>query len=377
MKNKKPHLNIVALAIRNPLVRLLPFVAVVLLLLLTTLPARADEFDTQIKELNDSIASSQAQISTLKKQQNTLNNKIASLNAEIGSINYQIQLNELKRQKVESEIKKVTLELAQKKEFLAENIRLIYKQSSITPLEMLFGSDSIGAFVDQMQYLESIKESVQKATVRIAELKNLLEDEKKQLVGLISAQEAQQSGLATARSEQAGLLATTQGQEAAYQQIVSASNKKLQGIYAERASRDAANGTSVNVGGTGGYPYYNADPSIPRCYQGYSDPWGYCYRQCTSYAAWRRRAIGRQPYPNYWGNAAQWTNHAAWDDTPEIGDIAVWPAYSQPGVGSAGHVAIVEAVNGNGTIDVSEYNWRPFEYTYRGNVPTSGLRFIH
>lgn len=376
MKNKKPQTKAIALVLKNPLTRLLPLAIAVLLLLLSR-TAKADEFDAQIQQLNDNIASSQAQISHLKKEQNTLNNKIASLNAEIANINFQIQLNRVKRRKVESDIARVTRELEIKKQVLAENIRVIYKQGQITPLEMLFGSDSIGQFVDQLQYLESIKAAVEEATKKIAALKQQLEDEKKQLVGLISAQEAQQAGLATARAEQAHLLAVTQGQEAVYQEIVSDSNKQLQGIYAERARRDAANGTSVNVGGTGGYPYYDADPSIARCYQGYHDPWGYCYRQCTSYAAWKRRAIGRSPYPYYWGNAAQWTNHASWNTTPIIGAIAVWPAYSQPGVGEAGHVAMVEAVNGNGTIDVSEYNWRPFEYTYRGNVPISGLRFIH
>ena len=54
---------------------------------------------------------------------------------------------------------------------------------------------------------------------------------------------------------------------------------------------------------------------------------------------------------------------------PQVGAAISWEA---GGLTSAwGHVAIVEAVNSDGTIDVSEYNWIKYSYSYRKNVTPS------
>jgi surface antigen len=39
-----------------------------------------------------------------------------------------------------------------------------------------------------------------------------------------------------------------------------------------------------------------------------------------------------------------------------------------PYLGGYGHVAIVEAVNGDGTVAISEYNWVPYKYSFRAVV---------
>jgi surface antigen len=52
--------------------------------------------------------------------------------------------------------------------------------------------------------------------------------------------------------------------------------------------------------------------------------------------------------------------------SPQVGAIVSWPAGI---LGAWGHVAIVEGVNANGTINVSEYNWVRYSYSERYNVP--------
>lgn len=339
-------------------------------------PALADEFSAREKELQNSISNSQNQISSLRRQQDTLNNKIAILNAEIAAINAQLRLSQFKEQQLRSEIAAAEASLVKQKELLGENIRIIYQSARVSALEMLASSNSFTDFIDKRQYLDSVMNNVTKSIDAIAVLKQQLEEQRTQVAALIAEQKAQQASLNYQYSQQASLLAQTKGLEASYQKSVSDSNAALKGIYAERAKRDAANNTTVSTGGTGGYPWANG----PRCsVEGcVNDGYTFYIRQCTSYGAWWRRSRGWDPVPYGWGNAYEWTNYAPNSPLPKVGAIAVWAAYSEPGIGWAGHLGIVERVNANGTIDVSEYNWRPEAYSYRSNVPVhGGMRFIY
>jgi surface antigen len=89
------------------------------------------------------------------------------------------------------------------------------------------------------------------------------------------------------------------------------------------------------------------------------DGYGYGCRQCASYAAWR---VAKETgyYPVNWGNAVDFPASAAASgyqvgSTPRPGSLAVMSA-AQAG-GPDGHVAWVEAVDGDGTIIVSQYNY--------------------
>ena len=69
--------------------------------------------------------------------------------------------------------------------------------------------------------------------------------------------------------------------------------------------------------------------------------------------------LGR-PVGSFWGNASTWALNAraagfVVDNTPEVGAIAQWNAFAGDS-GYAGHVGIVESVNSNGTITISEMN---------------------
>jgi surface antigen len=129
---------------------------------------------------------------------------------------------------------------------------------------------------------------------------------------------------------------------------------------------------------TGGYPYYNMPCVVPPygttgtgywC-SGYNwgtipnntsnaselSPYGYDYRNCTDYVAWKLSTLGVQPaqYKGL-GNADTWGSNAAShglvdNGSPKVGSVAVSTA------GTFGHVAFVTAVNGT-NITVSQYNY--------------------
>ena len=126
------------------------------------------------------------------------------------------------------------------------------------------------------------------------------------------------------------------------------------------------------------YPFQNAPycpiaTPPPQCSSDTLDPYGFFYRECTSYAAWRmNRNAGtidpKHPYffnamdNKHWGIASNWSLNAsrlgyAVGPTPQAGDIAQW-ADGQCGTPcKGGHVAYVEQVNQDGSIVVSEYNY--------------------
>jgi surface antigen len=134
------------------------------------------------------------------------------------------------------------------------------------------------------------------------------------------------------------------------------------------------------------YPYKNSTPDTV-------DPWNFYTRECTSYVAWRmNRDAGSTTSPYWftnnsldgasclWGNAENWDDNAASlgfviDNVPEVGAIAQWNP-NESGASSWGHVACVEQVNGDGSVDVSEYNWTTqFAYDVRSN--RYAPRYIH
>lgn len=82
----------------------------------------------------------------------------------------------------------------------------------------------------------------------------------------------------------------------------------------------------------------------------------------------------------WFGNAGMWGGNAqkfgyAVDSTPTVGSIA-W--YASGTVSQYGHVALVAAVNGEGTVTVEEYNFRvSYGYDTRTIPASQPSGYIH
>lgn len=103
----------------------------------------------------------------------------------------------------------------------------------------------------------------------------------------------------------------------------------------------------------------------------------YAYGNCTWYAFERRKELGR-PIGSFWGNGADWARSGAAagfavNKSPAPGAIM------QNG-GGYGHVAIVESLNPDGSITVSEMNYAGFNVVSNRTIPASQIgryNFIH
>lgn len=106
---------------------------------------------------------------------------------------------------------------------------------------------------------------------------------------------------------------------------------------------------------------------------------GYSYGYCTWHAANRRAAIGR-PIPANLGNAITWYSRASGaglpvGNTPQAGAV-LWHANR----GGLGHVAFVESINADGSLNVSDMNWSGWGViSYRTVTPAEfgSYRFIY
>jgi surface antigen len=103
---------------------------------------------------------------------------------------------------------------------------------------------------------------------------------------------------------------------------------------------------------------------------------GYGYRNCTDYVAWRvNQEFGKKIAGL--GNATSWDNNAGRlgltvrppGQTPEAGDIAQFEGDDAHPDVSPGHVAFVESVNADGSVRAAEYNKDGLgHFDERGNV---------
>lgn len=107
---------------------------------------------------------------------------------------------------------------------------------------------------------------------------------------------------------------------------------------------------------------------------------GYAYGYCTYYAYNRRAEIGR-PIGGNWGNAVTWASMAAAagfrvDHKPEAGAVI----QNGGGWGGYGHVGVVEKVNSDGSLLVSDMNYAGWNIISTRTVPASSVanyNYIH
>ncbi len=116
------------------------------------------------------------------------------------------------------------------------------------------------------------------------------------------------------------------------------------------------------------YPFH--DVAKGSCSSGggcFIDPWRFYERECTSYVAWRLNNEFKLLELDFLfsndldgdggidlGSAISWVDGAARlgykvNYQPQVGSVAYWSNYS------SGHVAYVESINVDGTVNVSEY----------------------
>lgn len=331
------------------------------------LEQKQSELNQQIEDSQEAAEQKEQEALTLEKQVSLLEKDISNTEAKIVETNGQIS-------QVQNEISTVKSDISETEEKLNEQIANfnqavveLYRAGRRSDMEKILGSADLAEAVEQTTYLDSLQEHVNGIVNEITDTKNnlesqktSLEDKNSNLQSLAEQQNAARRSAEAQQNQKLGLLSDTISSKEEYDALVSKLQKERSqvsaALYAERAKMVGSDGEQWGGGGSG-YPF--------SC--GIIDPWKFYSCQCTSYAAWYWNAVLGKPWTNTRpgeGSAWNWPNLArdqgySVSSTPQVGAIISWQASAL--TSGWGHVAIVEAVNGDGTIDISEYNWSPAE----------------
>lgn len=334
----------------------------------------ADASCSSISACQQQITSDSNAVTALQGEATSYQDAISKLQSQISSIQVQISLNQTKQAQLQAQIVADQAELAKDKGLLGDDLKAMYVGGSMTTVEMLATSKNLSDFVDEETYDSAVQNKIQQTLNQITTLENQLQAQKNEVDQLLATQQSQQEQIAAAQAQQQQLLAYNQSQQAAYTAQVAQNQQKLNDlIAAQRAANESNTGGGYYFihfpgpilrdpcpnGACGGtsYPYANYPFSMstaPGCVDGDGpDQWGYCTRQCVSYAAWAVAYSGRQA-PVDWGDANSWVPSAraagiSFDGYPQVGDVAIDVE------GYWGHAMYVEGVSGN-QILVSQYN---------------------
>lgn len=375
----------------SPLILSVPVAA--LMMTVFTPSAQAASIDDQINQLKQNSAQAAQNKQQLGAEANNLAGTIAALQAEIAVLDKQVAGTEQKIASLKNDIAAAEAELAHQRSLLGINMKVMYTGQDISTLEMLASSKNLSHFMDREEYHADVQAKIDSATKRIEKLSAQLNAEKQSVENMLSDQKAMQSNLAARRAENSRLLSLNQEQQQAFQNSLNASSAQIAELQKQQAAENkkglVSPPSTKNVSSVVSKPAQNqaAAPKAPvgTAYpwanvpfpNSMPDPWGMYKRQCVSYTAWKVANSGRHmPYWGGRGNAKLWDDNARRagipvDNNPRVGDVAVSNA------GTYGHVMYVEAVHGDGTITVSQYN-----ADWKGNYSearrkAANLAFVH
>ncbi len=339
-------------------------------------PVHADDLQPLIDAVTRQIQDNQAIVNQKQAEGDSLQNRLTAIQAELSAARSNLELTRLRIGQTKLDRKNAQASLEKTTELLRQNIAAAYKQGNISPIEVFASSENLSDFVGRQEYYDSLRKKIAENVDSIKATKKQLAEFSRQLRIKEEQQRLEEKAIAAKETEQTELLAKTRGDEATYRALVAADTVRLETLRAQQIAAIAAQSLGRDFSLTTDYPWTTVEPFPSRGV----DPWGFYYRQCTSYAAWKRASIGR-PLPA-WGflgpaNAKQWPDWAGKfgmrvDTTPEVGAAAVYP------VGEYGHVMIVEGIVSNGTqVLVSEFN-ADWGGRYSQSLwPVSSLVFIH
>ena len=337
---------------------------------------RADQFDAQIKSLQQDNAAKRQAANQLAAQASSYQDAVDRLSAQINSIRQAILDYQHQSDDIQKQIDADQIELDHQKMVLGENIKTMYLEGQISTLEILASSKDLSEFVDKQQYRNSVQTKIRTTVAKITDLKQQLQIKQRDIQNLIKDQQVQQAQLDASLSQQSDLLNLTASQKAAKDAEIKSNNNQISTLRAAQLAANHRLGGTVEAGdpGHGGYPAY-WDAAMQ---DSLLDNWGMLNRECVSYTAWKvyeAYGSGSMPYWGGVGNANQWPADArAYNiptgSTPKPGSVAISMG------GAYGHAMWVEGVSGH-YIRVSQYNYDLAGHYSEMTINGSGLIYIY
>lgn len=332
------------------------------------------------KEAERKAAAATNAAQTLEGEVERLNAEITAMEAKINTL--QAEAKDLARQIAENKVK-----LQDQQQTLAGLLIDMHFTGSPDAITILASSNSISDYAEKQSRLNTAKEQISISAQNIKNIKKELESQKAEVDRNIANQKLQKETITAKRNEQSELIAKYRYNASAFAADAAAARKQRQAFealaYKQYLNSIGGGSGVITDPGLDTYPFAGKCPGLNWRFTGddYAGAYGGSYCECTSYAGWKtferwRIQVGGPSWGDaaYWGTRAQQLGYRV-DSTPEVHSVGyyMW--------GTWGHVVWVERVNGNGTIDYSEYNGlgesNPAIFSYRTGVSASKFRYIH
>ena len=316
------------------------------------------------KQATENAARAASSANAYQARVNELTAEIAGKEAEI--VQTEVEIKELKKQIAIKEAK-----LLEEQDALAELLINMHFESDSEPIRILAGANSISDLAEKTARSEVVKEQISISATAVKQAKEKLEADKAEVETLLEQQKSARESLLAKRSEQQNLVAKYENDAEAYAEEAKAA--QIAQREAEKAEQEAHpelyRGSAYSGANT--YPWQADCPGRQDAYLTYwEDAYGWhkiggyvC--ECVSYAGWKAY--------EYAGVAIGWGNAYSWDDGARAAGYVVNKTPAPNTIGQVdgypyGHVFWVESVNGDGSINVTEYNNAYATYLYSGSM---------
>jgi murein DD-endopeptidase MepM/ murein hydrolase activator NlpD len=227
----------------------------------------------ELQQVRSKINDLNKQLAGNRQQQSSLNNEIKTFDTQIQILELQIQANttesedtKLQINELQDQINRRQAEINQNKTILSELIVQLHQLDNNSILYMSLGNDNFSAFLDQVQYTESVQGKVFQILQNIKTIKQKLEaqqtDLKAKLAKLEELREQldiTQNELGIQKEQKASLLSQTKNVERNYQRLLTQSQaeedrleKEIQDL--DNAVRNRLGKRTLKASGVLAYP---------------------------------------------------------------------------------------------------------------------------
>lgn len=348
--------------------------------------------DTECEAAKENMRQNQSSAVEYTNKASSVSAIIEQLQNEIASITATIAENEARVNSLNEEIAKTEAKLEADRNGLAELLVNMHFGADAEPIVVLAGSTSISDLAEKTAREEVVKQEIAAASERIKETKIQLTQKKEEAEATLKANEQSRLALAGKKESQSALKKQYEDSASEAAAVASYWEEQVKAMSWTPPVNSSGNGTRWTGAGNY-YPYRNVcGPDFNYSLPGnWVFPYGGLICQCTDYVSYKASDVWG--VTNTWGGDA-WAyiygggryvpkngTYSYVNSTPAPNSIAIWPA-SYPG--ATGHVAWVESVNSNGSINITEYNvnWPAIgcyemDFCSRNGVGTAGVSFLH
>lgn len=331
-----------------------------------------------------------------KQNANTLEGEIARLNSEISVLEAEINTQEIAAEELKKQIEFNELKLTQEQNALAELLVDMHFDNNTSTIMLLASSSSISDLTEKKSRQETVKTQVASAAEEVKNLKEELEKQKIQVEAIIEALGEKRAEIAANKARQTELMNKYRNDADAYTRDSEEARKIKEKEIQDEINRHV----SERGGGVITDPGLNSYAPALAAAKGMSCPnynWRYigycngntmfsggCVCECTSYAGYKARerwgvVISSWGDAKYWGNSARAAGYTTTTYAEaQASGKGVTHTIGYSILGTWGHVIWVERDNGNGTINISEYNGTyTANFSYLTGVSAYKYNYIH